>query len=80
MGGQGRGPGEWSAPQNIAVDGNGRLYIGEWRGIHVYDSAGRFLDTIPVSGAFADLAVSDNNDIWAIVGNQLIQFSLRSNE
>ncbi len=77
VGSQGSGPGEWSSPQNIGVDGNGRLYIGEWRGIHVYDGNGRFLDTIPVSGTFADLAVSDNNDIWAIVGGQVVRFSLQ---
>lgn len=77
VGSRGSGPGEWSAPQNIAVDGNGRLYVGEWRGIHVYDGNGRFLDTIPTDGNVMDLAISDNNDIWAIVGQRLVRFSLQ---
>ena len=77
VGSQGSGPGEWSAPQNIGVDGNGRLYIGEWRGIHVYDNNARFLDTIPTDAYVMDLAISDNNDIWAIVGEQVVRFSLQ---
>jgi DNA-binding beta-propeller fold protein YncE/DNA-directed RNA polymerase subunit RPC12/RpoP len=77
VGGRGSGPGEWSAPQNIAVDGNGRLYIGEWRGIHVYDGNARFLDTIPTDAYVMDLALSDNNDIWAIVGEQVVRFTIQ---
>jgi hypothetical protein len=77
VGSRGSGPGEWSAPQNIGVDGNGRLYIGEWRGIHVYDGNGRFLDTIPSDAYVMDLAISDNNDIWAIVGGQVARFVLQ---
>jgi hypothetical protein len=77
VGSSGSGPGEWSAPQNIGVDGNGRLYIGEWRGIHVYDNNARFLDTIPTDAYVMDLALSDNNDIWAIVGEQLVRFTIQ---
>jgi hypothetical protein len=73
VGSRGGGPGEWSAPQNIGVDGNGRLYVGEWRGIHVYDGNGRFLDAIPTNAYVMDLAISDNNDIWAIVGEQVVR-------
>jgi hypothetical protein len=57
--------------------GTARLYIGEWRGIHVYDSNARFLDTIPTDAYVMDLALSDNNDIWAIVGRQLARFALQ---
>jgi sugar lactone lactonase YvrE len=77
VGSRGSGPGERSAPQNIGVDGDGRLYIGEWRGIHVYDSNARFLDTIPTDAYVMDLAISDNNDIWVIVGEQVVRFALR---
>lgn len=77
VGSRGSGPGEWSAPQNIGVDGNGRLYVGEWRGIHVYDGNGRFLDTIPTDGNVMDLVISDNNDIWAIVGQRLVRFAIQ---
>lgn len=77
VGGRGSGPGEWSAPQNIGVDGNGRLYVGEWRGIHVYEGNGRFLDTISTDAYAMDLALSDNNDIWVIVGEQVVRFALR---
>ena len=76
VGSRGSGPGEWTAPQNIAVDRNGRLYVGEWRGIHVYDGNARFLDTIATNAYVMDLAISDNNDIWAIVGTQLVRFAL----
>jgi tripartite motif-containing protein 71 len=76
VGARGSGPGEWSAPRNIAVDQSGRLYVGEWRGIHVYDTNARFLDTIPTDNYVMDLAISDNNDIWAIVEKQLVRFEL----
>ena len=77
VGSRGSEPGEWSAPQNIAVDRNGRLYIGEWKGIHVYDGNARFLDTIPTGDYVMDLAISDNNDIWAIVGGQVVRFAIQ---
>ena len=76
VGARGSGPGEWSAPRNIAVDQSGRLYVGEGLGIHVYDTNARFLDTIPTDSYVMDLAISDNNDIWAIVGEQLVRFEL----
>jgi hypothetical protein len=69
------------ARQGVGDGGGGcahrRLYIGEWRGIHVYGGNGRFLDTLPTDAYVMDLAISDNNDIWVIVGEQVVRFALR---
>jgi DNA-binding beta-propeller fold protein YncE len=41
FGGEGDQPGQFRAPYSIAVDGLGRVYVGDMKGIQVFDANGR---------------------------------------
>ncbi len=61
-GGRGTQPGQLNAPYSIAVDGQGRVYVGDIHGIQVFDSGGRFLGTIEGAKPLAFGMVFDEND------------------
>ncbi len=48
FGSSGDEPGQFHAPDAIAVDGQGRVYVSDINGIHVFDPEGRYLDTFKV--------------------------------
>ncbi|MDQ3804064.1 MAG: hypothetical protein M3416_09575, partial [Acidobacteriota bacterium] len=62
FGAEGIGPGSFSDARSIAVDGEGRIYVGEYTGgrIQVFDAAGKFLTqwfadrSMPLRGLAAD--------------------------
>src|SRR4030095_2280032 len=43
-------PGQFRAPYSIAVDGYGRVYVGDIKGIQVFDADGRYLTLIDSKG------------------------------
>src|SRR5581483_7551660 len=61
FGGRGDQPGQLSAPLSIAVDGQGRVYVGDIHGIQVFDTEGRFIDMIPVEGTPFGIVFNDKN-------------------
>lgn len=61
-GGRGSQPGQFNAPYSIAVDGQGRVYVGDIHGIQVFDSGGRYLGTIEGAEPIAFGMVFDEND------------------
>lgn len=70
-GGSGDQPGQLRAPYSIAADGQGRVYVGDSDGIEVFDSDGRYIDTIGGLESLAfGLAVDANGDILAAARTQ----------
>lgn len=81
FGGKGREPGQLETPFNIAVDGQGRVYVSTaGRGIEVFDSNGRYIDTFggTAGGVIFGLVVTDRNEIVATDRNKhkIIKFAL----
>jgi hypothetical protein len=56
-------PGTFRAPQAIAVDGQGRVYVGDVFGIHIFDNNGGFLDFFTVEGAVFDIKFNDQGEL-----------------
>jgi hypothetical protein len=55
---------------NIAIDGQGRIYVGDTSpAIKVFDSGGRFLDSIGGNGVCFGVAVNDLNEILGCFRN-----------
>jgi DNA-binding beta-propeller fold protein YncE len=53
FGGRGDQPGQLHAPQSIAVDNQGRVYVSDIKGVQVFDKDGRYIDAFkPASIAF----------------------------
>ena len=48
--GAGDQPGQLRAPYSIAVDGHGRVYVGDMKGIQVFDADGRYPDAPRLKG------------------------------
>jgi len=71
FGGEGTGAGQLRSPDGIGVDGQGRVYVCDvGRGIQVFDSNGRFLDSFAPGEVIFEIAINDRNEIFASQRNQ----------
>jgi streptogramin lyase len=76
FGGQGHEPGQFRAERAIAVDGKGRVYVADSKGIQVFDADGRYLDVIDVKGAIFGMAFDDEGALWAAARDKVIKFEV----
>jgi len=75
FGGEGIGPGFFTDARSIGVDGEGRVYVGEYQGgrIQVFDAAGEFLTqwfadrVIPLTG----MAVGRDGEVYTVQRGEL---------
>jgi DNA-binding beta-propeller fold protein YncE len=77
FGGDGGGGVGTHAPEDIVVDGYGRVYVSD-SGIQVFDASGRHLASLAGSAAIFGLAVTDSDDLYASDRNtnQVVRFRL----
>ena len=75
FGGDGDQPGQFRAPDAIAVDNKGRVYVGDFKGVQVFDTNGRYLGLIKVRGAASGLAFDDKNNLWIVARTQVYRFA-----
>ena len=79
FGGKGKGAGQLTSPSNIAVDGQGRVYVSDLgRGVQVFDGSGRYLDAFGGREVIFGIAVNDQNEIFATERNQhkIVKYTL----
>lgn len=77
FGGDGDEPGQFHAPDTIAVDGQGRIYVSDIKGIQVFDGDGRYLDLIKFDGASFGMAFDDQGKLYITTNlNKIIKFSI----
>jgi sugar lactone lactonase YvrE len=77
FGGSGDEPGQLHAADAIAVDGKGRVYVSDIRGIHVFDAEGRYLDTFDVPGNVAfGMTFNDQNELLVAARTEVIKYVL----
>jgi DNA-binding beta-propeller fold protein YncE len=77
FGGSGHQPGQFSAAHSIAVDGKGRVFVGEIQGIQVFEADGRFLTVIKVDGPAFGMVFNDQNELLVAARNKVIKFALK---
>jgi sugar lactone lactonase YvrE len=81
FGSAGDEPGQFRAPQALAVDGQGRVFVSDIKGIQVFDSNGRYLDRIELEGdagvAFG-LTFNEANELFVAARTQVIKFVIRT--
>jgi DNA-directed RNA polymerase subunit RPC12/RpoP len=74
FGSQGDGAGKFTDPLSIAVDGFGRIYIGDFYGVLVFDSNGTYLNTVTMNNGVAyGLSFDDQNDLYIMTSQNQIQ-------
>jgi DNA-directed RNA polymerase subunit RPC12/RpoP len=69
-------PGTLNAPYSIAVDGDGRVLVGDIFGIQVFDGDGRFQGIIDTEGFPFGVAVHDDGRIFAIERDHVAVYRL----
>ena len=66
FGSEGDEPGQFSAPETIAVDGQGRIYVSDFKGIQVFATDGRYLGQFNVQGFAYGLDFTDQGELWVV--------------
>ncbi len=82
FGSTGDAPDQFNQPLgDIAVDNQSRVYVGDWKGIQVYEPTGRYIGRIAKQGNTApgELAFSDANDLFVATGwgKQVLKYTLK---
>jgi LSD1 subclass zinc finger protein len=77
FGGDGDERGQFRAPYAIAVDGQGRVYVSDFKGIQVFDADGRYRALIDVDKFVYGMAFNDQNELFVTTGTQVIKFELK---
>lgn len=70
FGGKGDLPGQFNSPDNILVDGQGRIYIANFDGIHIFANSTAYIQAIPRfwSGALRDFALDLQGNLYILSG------------
>lgn len=76
FGSDGDQPGQFRAPYSIAVDGYGRIYVGDMKGIQVFDANGRYLALITAKGMAFGMVFNDKNELFVIARDHVIKFAV----
>ncbi len=66
------------ATNAIAIDGQGRIYVSDIKGIQVFDAAGRYLDLIQVDGVAFGMVFNDQGDLFVVSNYQRVyQYTIK---
>ena len=77
FGGSGSEPGQLRAASAIAVDGRGRVYVSDVKGIQVFDPDGRYLSVVQLRGTHAfGMVFNDKNELFIAARTEVIKFNL----
>jgi DNA-binding beta-propeller fold protein YncE len=79
FGGEGDAPGKLSAPGSIAVDSQGRVYVGDFKGIQVFAGDGTYQSLIPIKGvgAVRFIALDAQDNLYVTTGdNKVLKLSV----
>lgn len=70
-------PGQFRAPQAIAVDGKGRVYVSDFKGIQVFDGNGRYLTVFSPGGIAFGMVFNDKNELFVAARNHVLRLTLK---
>ena len=76
FGGDGRETGQFQAPSAIAVDGRGRVYVSDIKGIQVFDSNGRYLNLFKLDGHAFGMVFNDKNELFVVARTKVMKLNV----
>jgi DNA-binding beta-propeller fold protein YncE len=76
FGDSGDQPGQFHAPFAVAVDGKGRVYVSDIKGVQVFDGNGRYLKVFKPEGIAFQMVFNDNNEMFIAARNRVLKYSL----
>jgi streptogramin lyase len=77
FGGKGEQPGQFRAPQAIAVDGKGRVFVSDIKGVQLFDANGRYLRTFQSEGGASGMVFNDNNELFVVGRTRVFKYALQ---
>ena len=69
--------GQFRAPSAIAVDGKGRVYVSDFKGVQVFDSNGRYLAAFDPGGTASGMVFNDRNELFIAARNHVLRLALK---
>jgi DNA-binding beta-propeller fold protein YncE len=76
FGGSGDQSGQFRAAHAIAVDGKGRVFVSDIKGIQVFDSDGRYLTVFKTEGSAFGMVFSAKNELVIAARNKVVKLAL----
>jgi DNA-binding beta-propeller fold protein YncE len=76
FGSDGDQPGQFRAPSAIAVDGKGRLYVSDFKGVQVFDSNGRYLAVFNPGGTASGMVFNDKGELFVAARNHVVKLAI----
>jgi len=77
FGSSGDEPGQFRAVEDIAVDGQGRVYVSDIKGVQVFDPNGRYLATILVEkGVPFGITINDQNELFVTTRDLVYKYAI----
>ena len=77
FGDSGEQPGQFRAPSAIAVDGKGRVFVSDIKGIQVFDSNGRYITVFKPEGIASGMVFNDKNELFIASRTKVMKFALK---
>jgi DNA-binding beta-propeller fold protein YncE len=69
--------GQFRAPSAIAVDGKGRVFVSDFKGVQVFDSNGRYLAVFNPAGTASGMVFNDKNELFIAARNHVLRLALK---
>ena len=76
FGGSGNQAGQLQAVSAIAVDGKGRVFVSDIKGVQVFDSEGRYLNVFKADGVASGMVFNDKNELFIVARTKVIKFEV----
>ena len=77
FGSTGDQPGQFRAPDAIAVDNQGRVYVSDFKGVQIFDPNGRYVGVFPVKGSASGMVFNDKNELFVVARTQVLKFNIK---
>ena len=78
FGGDGDKPGQLRAASAIAVNGHGKVYVSDIKGVQVFDSDGRYLQVFKPDGGHASgMVFNDKNELFVVDRTKVVKLVLK---
>jgi streptogramin lyase len=69
-------PGQFRAASAITVDGKGRVYVSDIRGIQVFDGNGRYLTVFKPQGMAFGMVMNDKGELFVAARTHVLRYSI----
>jgi streptogramin lyase len=76
FGSHGQQPGQISAAGAMAVDGKGRVFVSDSKGVQVFDANGRYLNVFKPEGIASGMIFNDKNELFIVARTKVVKYTL----